>query len=85
MIIFSRIFAPTGVFEIGLKSLSSLGGLVFGMGTISDILYAFGKIPDLRAQFVIYLYGSVSSSANSLSILFGKSPGPKAFFENFFY
>ena len=52
-IIFSMIFPPIGVLDIGLRYLSALGGFSFGIGTISEILLASGHIPVLIAQLVM--------------------------------
>ena len=53
-IIFSIILPPIGVLEIGRRSFSAWGGFCFGIGTISEILKAFGKIPVLKKSIISY-------------------------------
>ena len=83
IILFSRILPPIGVFEIGLRSFRARGGFSFGIGTISEILYASGNIPDLSAQLVISEKGSAKNIAYSSMTCLGKSFGPRDFFANF--
>ena len=75
----SRTLAKQGVNEIGLKSPSSIGDCIFGMGVTLDSFQTAGTIPDRSDVLKIVVMGSASSYANSLTMRHGTLSGPWAF------
>ena len=69
----------TGVNEIGLKSPSSIGDCIFGMGIILDSFETAGTVPDRSDVLKMVVIGSASSYANSLTMRHGTLSGPWAF------
>ena len=61
--------------DIGLRSSSFLGEVVFAIGVTYSILYCSGHTADCTILFNSLCSGLASSSLNSLTILLGKSPG----------
>ena len=72
----SRTLDRQEVNEIGLKSPSSIGDCISGMGIILDSLKITGTIPDRSDVLKIVVIGSASSYANSLTIRHGTLSGP---------
>ena len=78
--VFSIILPPIGVLDMGLKSERERGGFILGIGIISALLKASGKIPHFSAQFKISQKGVENSGENSYTIFFcRKSLGTKWF------
>ena len=61
--------------EIGLKSPSSIGVCIFGMGIILDSFQTTGTIPDWSDVLKIVVIGTASSYANSLTMQHGTLSG----------
>ena len=72
----SRTLDRQEVNEIGLKSPSSIGVCIFGMGIILDSFQITGTIPDWSDVLKIVVIGSASSYANSFSMRHGTLSGP---------
>ena len=74
----SRTLDRQGVNEIGLKSPSSIGCCIFGMGIIWYSFQFTGTISDRSDVLKMVVIGSASSYANSLTMRHGTLSGPWA-------
>ena len=74
----SRTLDRQKVHKVGLKSLSSIGGCIFGMGIILDSFQTTSTIPDRSDVLKMVVIGSGSWYVNSLTMWHGTLSGPWA-------
>ena len=72
----SRILDKQGVNEMGLISLSLVGGCVVRIGVMLDSFQIAGSIPNVSDTLKMVVTGSSNSSAISFTIRYGTLSGP---------